>query len=79
MEPLYVTSGVRGDMVPLNVVALKRDKGKYEEGDVIQPIASEYGKIEMTGISVWFAMDTDGTLLVATDGAPLYFFVLGLH
>ena len=79
LEPLFVVSVAHGDMVPLNVPLLRATRGDNREGDVLEEIAAPYGYIDLTSTRAWFAVDSDGTLLVATDGAPVSFFVYELH
>ena len=77
-EPLYVADASAG-MMPLNVLLLERTKGEQGEGDTPDPVIAYNTNISLTRKQLWFAIDTDGTLLVASDGAPVAFNVYGLH
>ena len=79
LQPLFVMTSSDPNMVPLNILSLATQKGKYEEGDVPDPVMAEFSKIELFGKRAWFAVDADGTLLMAADGAPLDITILVLH
>ena len=78
--PLFVTSAGQGAMTALNVTTLESQKGDYREGDEVHAVNAASAHVQMhRGVRAWFALDADGTLLAATDGAPLLAIVEVLH
>ena len=84
LAPLFLDHVARGDLVPLSVGGLLVRKGDFREGDIVDSPSVAAGGIVFPspaseGQTAWFAVDTDGTLLVATDGAPLSLYIMVLQ
>lgn len=64
-------SGPGMAMTPLNSRLLEGGKGKYKEGDILGA-PEVVGGVALDQGTVWFHVDSGGSLLVALDGPAMY-------
>ena len=75
-RPLFLSSGSLA-LAPLRSASLDGNRGRYKEGGILD----EEGILDSVAYlhgRAWLAVDSDGTLLIATDGEPMFGTILWL-